>query len=202
MNKLYIIGGSPCSGKSTVTEELVRRYGLNYFKVDDHLDEYTEHGANDNKEICCKQATATSEEIWMRDPQLQNREELQFYREIFPYLLEDLKNLNCEKGVITEGAAYLPELIGNIEDFDIQYLAMTPTREFQISHYCERPWIHFVLEGCSNEEQAFSNWMERDVLFAEIVRKQCDIYGYRSIVTDENSDIGKVTEQVEKFFMI
>ena len=35
---IYYIGGSPCAGKSSVAEILLRRYGLNYFKIDDFLD--------------------------------------------------------------------------------------------------------------------------------------------------------------------
>ncbi len=35
---VYFIGGSPCSGKSTVARALSARYDLTYFKVDDHLD--------------------------------------------------------------------------------------------------------------------------------------------------------------------
>ena len=31
---VYYIGGSPCSGKSTVAEALAARYGLTYFKAD------------------------------------------------------------------------------------------------------------------------------------------------------------------------
>lgn len=37
---IYFIGGSPCSGKSTVAEILSRKYDLHYFKVDDYLDTY------------------------------------------------------------------------------------------------------------------------------------------------------------------
>ena len=33
--KVYYIGGSPCSGKSTVAKVLAAQYGLVYFKSDD-----------------------------------------------------------------------------------------------------------------------------------------------------------------------
>lgn len=33
----YYIGGSPCSGKSTIAEIPSKRYDLYYFKVDDFL---------------------------------------------------------------------------------------------------------------------------------------------------------------------
>ena len=41
MTNIYFIGGSPCSGKSTVAEILAEKYDLYYFKVDDFLEEYT-----------------------------------------------------------------------------------------------------------------------------------------------------------------
>ena len=49
---VYFIGGSPCSGKSTVAQALSARYDLTYFKVDDHLDRYLKMGAADGKPFC------------------------------------------------------------------------------------------------------------------------------------------------------
>lgn len=51
---VYFIGGSPCSGKSTVAQALSARYDLTYFKVDDHLDRYLKMGAADGKPFCAK----------------------------------------------------------------------------------------------------------------------------------------------------
>lgn len=51
MINTYYIGGSPCSGKSTIAEILSERYDLYYFKVDDFLDKYTKMGASKKYEI-------------------------------------------------------------------------------------------------------------------------------------------------------
>lgn len=40
MEGLYIIGGSPCSGKSTIAEMIAEKYDFIYFKVDDYLEQY------------------------------------------------------------------------------------------------------------------------------------------------------------------
>ena len=40
MKKIYFVGGSPCTGKSTVCEIIAKNYNLYYFKVDDYLDKY------------------------------------------------------------------------------------------------------------------------------------------------------------------
>ncbi|MDE7182952.1 MAG: hypothetical protein K2O40_00455, partial [Lachnospiraceae bacterium] len=62
---IYYIGGSPCSGKSTVAELLAAKFDLYYFKVDDFLDKYTQMGAAKGYEICKKQTLMSAEEIWM-----------------------------------------------------------------------------------------------------------------------------------------
>ena len=92
--KLLIIGGSPCSGKSTAAERIAQEYGAYYFKVDDHLDELIKQ-ASDNGSTACKAIQHMSpDEIWMRDPKIQCKEEFKIYREIAASQLseEELQN--------------------------------------------------------------------------------------------------------------
>lgn len=57
-------------------------------------------------------------------PLLQCREELIFYEEIFEFVIEDLRLIK-EKGIIAEGAAYLPKLMKKLnvskDRYDIYY---------------------------------------------------------------------------------
>ena len=177
--EVYFIGGSPCSGKSTVAEALAARYGLTYFKVDDHLDDFTARGAAAGLPVCRCILQMSAEETWMRPPQLQCEEELDYYREIFPFAMEKLAALDAPR-VIAEGAAFLPCLMAEAD----HYIAITPSREFQISRYRERPWVPHVLEGCSDKALAFANWMERDALFAEDIRRQCTQLHLPHLLTD------------------
>lgn len=127
---IYYIGGSPCSGKSTAAEAIAERYGFRYFKVDDHLDRYMQLAAEDGKPCCARIAQMSPEEIWMRDPAVQCEEELQIYREIFPYVMAELKEAAAKGNVITEGAALLPELVKQMNIPRHQYLAITPVKAF------------------------------------------------------------------------
>lgn len=200
MLDIYFIGGSPCSGKSTVAEIISKKYDLYYFKVDDYLEEYMKKASLSNKEICRKAEAMTSEEIWMRDPVLQCKEELLIYKEIFEFISEDLKKIECKNGIITEGAAFLPELVNSANVAVNKYISITPTKDFQISHYKEREWVPYVLEGCSDKETAFDNWMSRDVLFAEAVRKQCGEFGYISLVNDGEISVNELVGKVISHF--
>lgn len=178
---IYCIGGSPCSGKSTVAEALAAQYDLACFKADDYLDEFTARGAAEGLPVCTRIKRMSPDETWMRPPRIQCREELAYYTEIFPFVQEKLRQLPHAR-VIAEGAAFLPCLMQGIDAQ--RYIAITPSREFQITRYRERPWVPHVLQGCTDKAQAFANWMERDALFAEEVRSQCSQLGFAHLLTD------------------
>ena len=173
MIKTYFIGGSPCSGKSTITEILAKKYDLYYFKVDDFLDKYID---------------------------MQCEEELAWYREVFDYVCEEINRIQNVKGIIAEGAAYLPDLMKSMNIPYNQYLSITPTKDFQVSHYSQREWVPYVLQDCSDKEKAFENWMERDALFAKDVQRQCEENGYFSLINNGKMEIDELVEMVEEHF--
>lgn len=197
---IFYIGGSPCSGKSTVAEALSIKYGLDYFKVDDHLDKYMEMGAHDRKDCCSRISAMTPEMIWMRDPLVQCQEELMIYEEIFEYIQADLQRLDSVNGIITEGAAYLPKLAKQNQLKPDIYLSITPSKDFQVFHYKQREWVPHVLSGCSDQAKAFENWMERDALFACEVQRQCKEMGYTSIVNNGELPVDELTHRVAAHF--
>ena len=196
----YYIGGSPCAGKSSVAEILSEKYGLYYFKVDDFLDRYMQAGARKGHPICRKAAGMNAEQIWMREPLIQCEEEFQIYREIFGFVAADLKRIDWKGGILTEGAAYLPELMKQSGIPGSRYLSITPTKEFQITHYRKRDYVPIVLDGCRDKEKAFCNWMERDILFAREVRRQCLKENYASVINDGTMELDELAALVAAHF--
>lgn len=197
---IYYIGGSPCSGKSTMAEILAKKYDLHYFKVDDYIDKYLQLGAEKGYEICKKMSAMSWDEIWMRDPVLQCAEEVQWYEEIFGFVQEDLNNIVCKKAIITEGAAYMPKLMLGINIPYNRYFSLTPEREFQIFHYSKREFVPYILRDCTDKETAFTNWMNRDILFAKEVQKQCEITGYKSMINKGERSVEKMVDEIGKHF--
>lgn len=142
----------------------------------------------------------STEQIWMRDAKVQCDEEIQFYREIFDFIQEDIRLSSKGRTTITEGAAFLPELMKECNIAYNRYVCITPTKEFQIEHFKNREWISYILDECSDKEQSFVNWMERDALFAEKVRMQCIHGRYKGIITDGRMRIEDMVEIVCKQF--
>lgn len=143
MKTICYIGGSPCSGKSTVAQALAERYGLTPFKVDDHLD-----------------------------------------------------------ALIDRGAAFLPEIVQGWGVPPQRYVAITPAREFQWSRYSQHPWVPHVLRDCSDQQATFANWMARDALFAEEVRRQCGRLGCLSLLTDSSVPENARLREVARHFSL
>ena len=197
---IYYIGGSPCAGKSSVAEILSKKHDLYYSKTDDFLDRYMQAGARKGYPVCRKTAGMSAEQIWMRKPLLQCREEFDIYREIFEFVAADLDRIEWKGGIITEGTAYLPELMKQSGVPGSRYIVITPTKEFQVIHYRKRAFVPLVLEGCSDKEKAFRNWMDRDVLFAQEVRRQCHKENYVSVINDGNMDLDELANLVAAHF--
>lgn len=81
-----------------------------------------------------------------------------------------------------------------------RYLAVIPSKDFQIYHYGQREWVPFVLEGCTDKGKAFSNWMDRDILFAQEVQKECNEEQYHSILNDGSVKIDGFVNNIVKYF--
>ena len=200
MKNIYWIGGSPCSGKSTISEMLVEKYGFKLYKCDDYLESHLKIGAMRKLPVMSKVSRMTWDEIWMRPIDIQVKEEFEYYREELTLILEDLNKYPKDRNIIVEGAAILPEFIEAMKISDERVVFIIPTSEFQLEHYKKREWIHYLLKDCKDPEKAFENWMERDVRFANEITEMTWLYGKNLIVTDGSKSIKENFNTVEKFF--
>lgn len=198
---LYMIGGSPCSGKSTIASLLARQYQLLHIKLDDLVDEMMSQASVDSRPICLLRQDRNPEQIWMRNPEEMADEEWCFYEEIFPYVKSYLIK-NQDRPLLVEGAGLLPHLVKELEWSASSYLCLTPTADFQKKHYKQREWVSYVLEGTTNPEQAFENWMQRDILFAQMVRKEAMKLGYPSLIADGSQSEKQTVEEVSRLLKL
>ncbi|WP_092454456.1 nucleoside/nucleotide kinase family protein [[Clostridium] fimetarium] len=202
MGQIYYLGGSPCCGKSTISKMLVDKYDFQYFKVDDFLNTYIEKGAKDGKPLLSKVSKMTLDELWLRNPNIQNEEELKMYCEMFEYILADLIIKASDIPIVAEGAAFLPNLMKKIGISQSKYICMVPTKQFQYEEYLKRPWVPHYLRGCGNKELAFENWMQRDYLYASVVLEDARKLGYHTLVVDGTKSIEENYLAVEKIFKL
>jgi len=202
MREIYYIGGSPCSGKSTIAEVLAAEYSFDYYKLDDYLDPHMKLAALEGKPHSLVALALDFEQMWMRDPQLQADEELAIYEEMLPYALRDISEMEGDVPIIAEGAGFTPDLMAGLDVKTTRYICIVPTEVFQREMYAQRTWIGQFLAGCKDPDAAFDNWMSRDALFARDVLHQAQKYGYQSIVVDGRQSIKENCIAVANSFML
>lgn len=198
--KIFWIGGSPCSGKSTISELLMNEYGFKLYRCDDHLERYMKLGAEKGSAIMQKIISMNLDETWLRNVEELVEDEFKFYREALEVIMRDVEEISKSTSVIVEGAAILPEFITSRNIDKDRYVCIVPTKEFQIENYSKREWVSHYLSGCSDSDKAFTNWMERDAKYADLVIEQSRNKDLNYLIVDGSKSIEENYVIVKKLF--
>ncbi len=181
---IYWLGGSPCSGKSTIAELLAKRYNLHYFNCDATFERHLQASDPAAQPTLHRLRTMNSDAIWLAPVAEQVARVIAIYREEFPLLLADLAVLPIDRPILAEGAALMPELVMQTLAWTKRSAWVVPTPAFQQTQYAQRPWVADVLKDCRDPEQAFANWMARDAAFADYVATTARAQGLPLLLVD------------------
>lgn len=200
LGHVFWLGGSPCTGKSSIADGLAARHELTVYRCDDAFYDHKERIDPGEQPVFSRLAWASCDGIWLRPVGQQIREEIALYREEFPMILRDLAALPSDRPILAEGAALLPELVGGLGVPPERAIWVVPTEAFQRRCYGERAWRHEVLRDCSDRAEAWERWMARDAGFAREVARGAGERGYRVITVDGRrsiiQNIGDVATQL------
>jgi hypothetical protein len=195
---IYWIGGSPCSGKSSVADMLVEKYGFALYRCDEAFYEHCKIVTAERQPVFHRLIHLSSEDLWMRLVAQQVEEEIALYREEFPLILEDLLAYPRTQPVLVEGAALLPECVYPFLSHPHRAIWIVPTDEFQMHHYRQRAWAKDVVKACSDPEQAFLNWMQRDIAFAQHVSREATQRALPLLIVDGHHSLAENIARAEQ----
>jgi hypothetical protein len=202
LTHIYWIGGSPCAGKSSLAEILATSYGFYLYHADEAYTRHEKIVTQEHQPIFYKLTHSSSEDVWMRPVEQQVAEESQLYREEFPLILEELLALPKSQPILAEGTAFLPECVIPLLGRRSQALWMVPTEEFQLTHYEGRSWAKEVVKTCTNPEQAFYNWMQRDIRFAAFIKQEALRQRMPVLIVNETRSLAENTVLLEQYLRL
>ena len=198
---VFWMGGSPCSGKSSIAELLSRRHELQYYQCDGAFAEHGRRVSALGQPTFHKLLSMTWDEIWTRPVDLQLREEIAIYREEFAMILDDLLALPPSPPILAEGTALLPDCVNDVLVNHNQAMWIVPSESFQREHYPDRGgWVQDILRQCADPDLAFRNWMDRDVAFARWVSRRTTELGLEMIEVDGKRTIADNAQAVARHF--
>lgn len=193
-DRVVWIGGSPCSGKSTVAALLAPGRRGSVYSCDEAFDRHAA-AVSDAAGPTLKKVTAFGVAQRLAQPlQIQVTDLFRLAREEFPLILDDLGSMTGP--VVAEGSALLPELLATQKVAPDRAVWMIPTREFQRYHYARRQWARALLAGLSDAQGALETWMERDGQFAADVDTQARDLGYRVWTIDGSCPAHELATQI------
>lgn len=201
LDRVLWVGGSPCSGKSSVAEILSERYGLHYYPCDGHFDAHAAAATAAEQPVLERIRSLRGDALWMRPVAELVADEIAAYREEFPFVVQDLlRQTSGTEGrgvVLAEGAALLPDEVFTRCGSAVRAVWMVPSAKFQWTHYRRRDWARDVVAACSDSERAFANWMQRDIEFADWVEARARALGYACLRVDESTSLAENIRWVE-----
>ena len=184
LENVFWLGGSPCAGKSSISNILANRFDLNVYHVDEAFDAHSQHLNPVLHPALTKWGKSSWNQRWMQSVDSLVKEVIACYREHFSLIVEDILSVPKGKPVLVEGTALLPSQVAKVLPTRNHAIWIVPTADFQLEYYSKREWICGVLEQCDDSEAAFQNWMERDSRFASWVMAEVKALGLEFLEVD------------------
>ena len=183
----FFIGGSPCSGKSTVCDVLADRHGLRVYHCDDHYDAHLSR-AHSGWSLAQFQRLSWLEAFTTRSLGWMIADELSANHELAAFALEDVGAIGSD--VIAEGMPFMPDVMASLQP-RANAVYIVPSRAFQRRHYIEREWEQGLLATTSDPKSVFERWMARDESNAHFVQARASALGFAVLEVDGRLSIEK-----------
>jgi hypothetical protein len=202
LENVFWLGGSPCAGKSSISEILTKRYNLNLYRVDEAFEIHVRQLDPQLHAALLKWCSATWNERWTQPIETLVQEAILCYREHFTLVLNDVVNLPKNKPLLVEGTALLPGGLNDVLPNLNQTIWVVPTPDFQLKHYAERDWVSGIIRQCDDPESAFRNWMERDIQFARWIKAEAETFGARVLIVDGQQTVEENVLKIAAYFRL
>jgi len=199
LENVFCLGGSPCSGKSSMSELIARRFGLDVYHVDKDFEVHEQRFDPIRHPTLTKWLASSWNQRWMQPLDTLVQDVIACYQEHFALILEDVCSLP-KRTLLVEGTALLPRAVAEVLSRQSRAIWVIPTAAFQRIHYPRRDWALNIVAQCSNPEEAFNNWIERDIRFAEWIEKEVSALHLPLLKVDGNRTVKENAELVAIHF--
>jgi hypothetical protein len=197
----YWLGGSPCSGKSSMTTLLAERYDLRVYSVDASLGQHVPHLTPACQPLLYKWHNTPWNDLWMQPPDVLLAEVIGAYTEHCSLVMDDIAALPADRPLLVEGTCLLPACVMPHLASPRHGLWVVPSEAFQRMQYPRRgAWVQGILQQCADPDAALRNWMDRDVAFAAWVADEAKAHGLAVMDVDGSRTIAQGADDVAAHF--
>src|SRR6266566_813150 len=196
------IGGSPCAGKTSISDRLAQTYQLQVYHFDRTEREHIARRIAQGDARLTAFLSQSMDERWLkRSPEVMAQSVISFWTERFHQVLEDLLALPQAPGIITEGPGLFPECVFPCLSHPHQAIWLVPTDAFctAIRQHRHAAGID-GFQQTSDPERALRQLIERDHLLARYVKQQTEALHLPLYEVDGNRSLDEMMRLVEQHF--
>jgi hypothetical protein len=197
MSQIYIIGGGPGAGKSSVAETLSKKYHIPFWKTDNFVGEHQQVAADKKYPVNNYIASVNEDEQPLELIKLSANQELERQKELFFVLLKDLRKKEFDQ-VIIEGNCLLPDLVTERFEYPYRAVWIVPTEEFQRKTYPKRPWVPELLKQAEKPDLLLETWITRDKQYNDRVVEQAHARQLAYLEIDGHKPLGATIEWADR----
>ena len=200
--RVFWLGGSPCAGKTSISEILAKRFGLDVYHVDEAFDLHLQQIDAAQQPALMKWRESSWNQRWMQPIDDLVQDVIACYGEHFDLVYEDILKIPGENNLLVEGTALLPRQVASVLTQREQAIWLVPSAEFQREHYSEREWARNIAAQCHSPDVSFHNWMERDVRFARWIEAEVTALNLAILRVDGTRTLEENAESVAAHFQL
>jgi uridine kinase len=201
LSHVYWIGGSGCSGKTTVADRIADEYGFAVYHCDEHWDGENGHLSRaipSRHPTTCRLAAMGLKKLFLLPPKEYVDLLFDFHIEDFGMVLEDISSLPKGK-LVVEGVSFVPELVCQVAPPE-QIISMVAFEEFQRENYLRRDFAQEWFRDYTDPQGVFESFMQANALMARSLYERAKQLGMRVLITDKESTISKSLQVVKEHF--
>ena len=213
---VFWLGGSPCAGKSSVSEILAGRFGLHVYHVDEAFEAHVRRLDPALHPALTKWRASSWNQRWMRPTETLVQDVIACYQEHFTLILEDILSLPKNKTTLVEGTALLPSRVAGVLADRSRAIWVIPTAASLVrpsklgvasltgQHY-PRPALmrhRPARPGCSLARPAGGDSKERDAEFARWVTAEVGKLGLGLLRVDGRRTLEETALTVASYFRL
>lgn len=200
LKNVYFIAGTPCSGKTTISRELAKRYSLTIYDADEHFARHQQL-SNPTFQPSMNKIFKNADEFFSRTVFEYKKWLIDNTREQLDFILLDLIQLSQEKKVLCDCHLTLEEANKLTEPSRIVFLIKEPSN--LVYDYCNRP-DHYdfrdFINSATDVEKAKALCSETLKSLNEKKYEDIKNSDYFWIEKDNTSTIDETVRKVEQHF--
>ena len=193
------IGGATDTGKTTISQIIATRYGLQVYNYDHHDQPQLERLAQTLPRYRAF-LDASLDERWVHpEPEGLLQFVLRGFQDRFPLVIEDLLALPREPMIVAEGFGLTPALLSPVLSSKHQAIWLVPTEEFKRISMKRRHKPSFRDE-VGDPDRATRNVFRRDMLLVEQVKAQARSRGLTVYEVNGSRSAEEIATLIERHF--